>query len=328
MKPIYSWSLSGILSLLIVAPVSSQTLIKTFSGHAGAVACVCVSSDGKYLASGGYDRRINLWDLEKRRFKTKLGRQKGWVTALCFSRDNKVIASLGDDKRLNLWEVATGKHRATFQTPLATSLTFGLDSRTVVLGCIDGTVRFRDRISGQIKKTLTSKIDSLYATQVSPDGKLLAAAGAWAGEICFWDAVTQKARKSLRRSQEIVTSVSFSPDGLFFASTGVNSYKTKTKRSPGVVKVWNVRTSRAIFTRKVQGLTLGVVQISPNGKLLACAGGEPNLELWNLKTGKTKATLKGQMGLVTDVCFSPDGTLLVAANDEGTLQLWDVSKVK
>ena len=70
------------------------------------------------------------------------------------------------------------------------------------------------------------------------------------------------------------------------------------------------------------GSVLGVA-FSPDGRLLATAGGDETARLWDPATGEHLRTLTGHDRPVWGVAFSPDGRLLATASGDKTARLWD-----
>lgn len=69
------------------------------------------------------------------------------------------------------------------------------------------------------------------------------------------------------------------------------------------------------------------VRFSPDGTLLASAGGNGSLELWDVATGAHLSTLVGHdpTQLVNAIAFGPNGNWLASASDDLSVRLWDIS---
>jgi WD40 repeat protein len=86
-----------------------------FIGHISSVLSVAFSPDGKYLASGSYDRTVKLWSVESQNKGTTLRGHSGHVNSVAFPPDGKYLASGSRDKTVTLWSVESQKEVTTLQ---------------------------------------------------------------------------------------------------------------------------------------------------------------------------------------------------------------------
>jgi WD40 repeat protein len=284
-----------------------ETLAAPLIRHDQRAKSVAFSHDGKLLASGNKDGSIILWDVEKRKpLDPSLKGHQGPVNCVAFSRDGKLLASAGAGKykygdivepgKIILWDVKTRR---------------------------------------SLEPVLIGHPKSVNSVVFSPDGKLLASAGAGIlddygkviepGIIVLWDVATGQPRGApLTSHRGPVNSVAFSPDGKTLASGGLL----------GTIVLWD------LASRKPQGAPLTrhqdhvrSVAFSPNGKILASGGrsngskGAGNIILWNTETHQSLGPpLKGQ-DEVMSVAFSPNGKIIASgggSNRTGNIILWGI----
>lgn len=86
--------------------------VKTLRGQSQAVKTVLLSRDGKYLASGGSDKKVRLWSAASGEMKT-LGSLSEAVFYYAFSPDNRLLASSSWEE-IKIWDISTGKELKTF----------------------------------------------------------------------------------------------------------------------------------------------------------------------------------------------------------------------
>ena len=81
----------------------------TLTGHSSGVRSVAYSPDGRYLASGGDDGAIKIWEVATGTELRTLTDHSEVVRSLAYSPDGRYLASGSQDKTTKIWEVATGK---------------------------------------------------------------------------------------------------------------------------------------------------------------------------------------------------------------------------
>jgi len=83
--------------------------LRTLRGHAGPVHSVAFSPNDEYLASGGQDGTIKIWEVNTGRLLRTLRGHFGEVRSVDWSPNGQHLASGGDDLTARIWDAATGK---------------------------------------------------------------------------------------------------------------------------------------------------------------------------------------------------------------------------
>jgi WD40 repeat protein len=149
---------------------------------------------------------------------------------------------------------------------------------------------------------LTLQCIVAFHAAFSPDGRHIAVAGGLARErkhglVIIWDAVTGEEVKAFGEPFESPCQVAYSPDGRFIATP-------ITQNKVGLVRVWDVAAGKTARVFPAEGeKPIGpcvAVAYSPDGKLLASAGGDQMVHVWDTATGMKKFTLTGHPSLYRD----------------------------
>jgi WD40 repeat protein len=302
--------------------------------HTDCPRSVAFSPDGRWLASGSFDKTVMLRETATGRVRRVLKGHTSYVMAVAFSKDGRTLVSAGDDGTLKLWPVDQEAQ----------------------------------------PQTLQPKLGPIYAMAVSADGRFLAAGGTSGGVALWkwgrWDAplaiplppVTVAEKVFIHFNGNRGAALAFSPDGgllavgredntppavirLFHTSDGKPAQTlTGLKRHPldlafsrdgkrlaafiqdDKVAVWDLPSGKpaAEFTPD----QFGCVAFSPDGKTLA-AGRPWRIEFYDLRSRATERVLWPGHGDIFTMAYSPDGKLFAAGGGPtGSVSVWDTADWK
>lgn len=161
--------------------------------HGDAVYAVAFSPDGKTLASGSREdskKTVTLWDLETGQIKREF-LEGDRVDSVVFSSDGKKLAlhsrSLAGYTGLQLYDLGTGRLHPIRDLcgSDVKSIAFTPDSRIVVTGHPDNTVRLWEVQTAQLKRILAGGPENVTSVAFSLDGKMWAS-GCEDGAVRIW----------------------------------------------------------------------------------------------------------------------------------------------
>ncbi|KAF9460308.1 WD40-repeat-containing domain protein [Collybia nuda] len=303
---------------------SSTTIKKHSDGHAHVVQSVAISSDGKNIVSGSYDKTIRLWDVEtgiavKDAFKGHTSR----VKSVAFSPDGNYVVSGSNDNTVRLWSTATGLPVGTAyegHNNYVNSVAFSPLGKYVASGSNDHSLRIWDVETGTMAVgPMLGHTKGVRCIAFSPNGKFIASGS---DDMCIrlWDTETGKSIGGvLEGHMSWLNSIAFSYDGKYIASASADQ----------TVRLWDVETCKQIgIPMRGHRKWVTSVTFSPTGKHIFSGSDDGTLRIWDTHTLKIVGDpLWGHASRVTSVAISSDGQYLVSGSADQTIRVWDLKLV-
>ena len=232
-----------------------------------------------YAEHDGKNNTVRAWDLTADRQMQLVNGAPSGRTAI--SGDRRLLATAGSKERsVKIWNVATGMPSQVLADGIggASELVFSPDGETLVSANYDNDIRVWKTKSGEMVKKVEDLTGAMFAGEFTPDGKQLIMAGL-DETVYIWDAKTFALNRKLKGHGETISALAISPDGRTLVTGGFDVIASK---NPVKVAFWDLASGK--ITRSVQAPhQVASLAFSPDGKWLAMASGEKQIELWNLE---------------------------------------------
>lgn len=314
-------------------------------GHRGSVQALAFSPDGRWLASGGYDKVIIVWNLASGREEFRLGSQKDTIapplqplekeaiSALAFSPDGTRLVSMNISGVIRVWNLQTRKilfafnpHRVHYY---GEAVAYSADGKSLIIGvekrAMEGTataIGFYDAENGKSLRTIPTQWSFLSAVVPTNDGRLIAAGTVGAdddddpsGSVQIFDVNSGTVQKTYP-----VVASSISPDGRWMASyDNAGTYHAV---------LWSLGDGKR--AHDLVPKNGGRLVFRPDGEEVAILHGDSNaIDFVSTASGQIAKSLPGGGYGLGTAAYSADGKLLAAGTYAyGTIKVWDLGSMR
>jgi WD40 repeat protein len=291
---------------------------KILPGHINDILVVAVPSNGEFIASGGWEKNINIYtnDSLNRLIKSIPDAHLYPLSALTFSRDGKMLASGSADNTIRVWDSVfnpiktleghTGKITALLIDPTRRFLISGAEDRQIILWDI--------KSGKQIKKLDNGSI--IHSFALGTDGKSLYVACAETGIKVYTIGVWTIAR-TFTGHTDIVNSIAISPDGKLLLS-GSNDKSAR---------LWDIASGKETKKLPVDCWKVQAVSFTRDGKYFATGCNDGIVRIWQTDGAKLIGSISAEGENVKGLAFNKNNETIAVGNmlrgkEDFGLRIW------
>ncbi|KAG5189879.1 WD40-repeat-containing domain protein [Tribonema minus] len=160
-----------------------------FVAHSTKVNCVAIGPHGAVLATGGEDKRVNVWKIGRANHIWSLAGNSSPIECVCFDHAEENLYSGSSGGAVKQYDLTVGKMARNFRGHMSnvTALHSGaFDSAYLATGALDCVVKVWNTATKECVMAFKGHGAEVCEVQFSPDGFLLAS-GARDGDVRIWD---------------------------------------------------------------------------------------------------------------------------------------------
>ncbi|CAI8015298.1 Uncharacterized WD repeat-containing protein alr3466 [Geodia barretti] len=303
-------------------PVLADELAR-LQAHRWQISDLSFSPDGTRLASAGWDKEVNIWELSNLERVLNLSDvHRVPVTSVSWLRPNGLLICTGSaDRTAALWNAETGAHVASLTDHAGWVLDtdFSATGAFLATACWDHTVRIWDPGSEKVVNSLTGHGGGVWSVEFHPNSSQLCTASE-DKSARIWDTRMNRPAGSLYgQHTDAVYCAAWSPDGSVIA----------TGSADNKICIWEPRQQAVINTIYAHQDTVKSLAFNPHTDnvavpVLASAGGDKLCLSDHRPSHRAdilSVSLHKEGKEIEAVAVSPDGSLLVSGGRDGLVVL-------
>ncbi len=348
---------------LLMWDLETAKVVRRFKGHTNSVYALTISGDGTRLVSGDGAGQVIIWDTATGEPVQKINETTKRIFGVILSPDKKRLLIGGDDPYILVWDVVAGKTAqkvGDFTGTIIRNMAWSPTGDTFAVSILrNGTASVYDANTYARIASFTGHLPNVWGISYSPDGKYVFSSDD--DDVIRWDIFGRGAESRRMALGAPGEALALHPNGgsalvilngkltlwdidnaaqvKIFDATDVNAAafsadgtRIASAQQDNSVTIWDAATGKSLQTLKGLNAPARAVAFSPDGKSVAAAGGnvqvdgirlaDNDIHIWDAASSTQQFQLKGHTAVVRALVFSPDGATLISGSDDGTVRLW------
>ncbi|XP_049691757.2 katanin p80 WD40 repeat-containing subunit B1 isoform X3 [Helicoverpa armigera] len=293
--------------------------LQEFVAHKANVNCLAMGhKSNQVLATGGDDKKVNLWAIGRQSCLMSLSGHTTPVECVCFGHSEDLVCAGSQTGALKIWDLEAAKLLRTFtgHKGAIKCMDFHPYGDYLTTGSCDSNVKLWDTRKRGCIVTYSSHRLAVNSLQFSPDGQWIASA-CEDGLVKVWDVRVGKVLQEFMEHTSAVTCVKFHPHEFLLASCGTDR----------TVNFWDMEKFQLVSKFEKDNTSIRHMVFSDDGAtLLGCANDGLHVVGW--EPARVFDTVHGHWGQINDITVAQ--TQLIAGSFHSTyvvLSVVDLNKV-
>jgi len=246
---------------------------KILQGHDEHITSIDFSSDGKYLVSGGFDKKVKIWEVSTGQLVHSFEENNESIFSVAFSPDNKIVVA-GSFNSIKIWDIEKKENILTIQQPYSSIVAFSPDGKYIAATSEANTITLYETVNGKEVKRFKGNFGWVNRVKLSPDNKYAAIGFAYLDNdtdgakygISLIEMSTGKEIKKIVGFQNEITAFAFSSDSKLLVTRSPDS--VSLLKSDSWIKIWDVATANLLHKYKLNDDWGEFVEFLNDGKYI------------------------------------------------------------